>query len=289
MSGEKRVIINADDFGLSSAVNEAVFAAAESGALSSATIMANMPGFDEAVRGSRGNPRLGIGVHLNILRGRPVCDTSRVPSLTGRDGRFLESALSLAWRAFSGRLDAGEMEEEFAAQIERVIRCGISPTHVDSEKHTHLAFPTIGRAACRAAKRFGIKSIRVAREPAGLIEASQSPSLSQRLKAAFISRQSRKFARTASLQGLRFTDAFFGIALTGRMNADVMCSLFRALPSGTTEVMTHPAANADATGAAGQRSWLDRQRVAEYRALLDPAVRDALHESGASLITYREI
>ncbi len=289
MKSHRRVIINADDFGLSSAVNEAVFAAAERGILSSATIMANMPGFDEAARCSSKNPRLGVGVHLNILRGRPLLEPSRVPSLVSNDGRFLNGVLALSARAAAGMLDAGEVEAEFAAQIERVIEAGITPTHLDSEKHLHLAFPFIGRAACRAAERFGIPCIRVAREPQGLMRMGGGPSLPQRIKSIVISRLSRRFAKTASAHGLRFTDSFFGIAFTGRMTADLMRRLFAVLPHGTTEVMTHPAAKAGAADIAGQRSWLDRQRVAEYCALLDTAARDALAAEGVSLITYREI
>ena len=67
MSTPAKIIINADDFGLNSAVNEAVLASAESGILSSATVMANMPGFFEATRGALSYPRLGVGVHLNLI------------------------------------------------------------------------------------------------------------------------------------------------------------------------------------------------------------------------------
>ncbi|MFH1830360.1 MAG: ChbG/HpnK family deacetylase [Pseudomonadota bacterium] len=289
MNSSSHIIINADDFGLSSAVNEAVFAASEHGILSSATIMANMPGFDEAAKGARGNGRLGVGVHLNLLRGSPISEPSLIHTLVRSNGKFLGNARSLALRILFGRLDPLHVETELCAQVEKVISCGIKPTHLDSEKHMHLASPMIGKTACRVAKRFGIRCIRVARELEHVIKSDDGPKLTQRLKSLFISSQSRRFAKIAAGFGLKFTDSFFGISFTGRMTQDVYHKLFSALPCKTLEIMTHPAASAGAANIAGEKSWLDCRRVHEYRALLDASLKDALIENEISLITYDEL
>jgi predicted glycoside hydrolase/deacetylase ChbG (UPF0249 family) len=285
----KRVIINADDFGLSTAVNEAVLHAAEDGLISSATIMANMPGFEEAVRGALAHPHLGVGVHLNLLRGKALSDPAAIPSLVDQDGNLPGSAGALARKILMGKLLSSEIEAEICAQIRRVLDCGIVPTHLDSEKHMHLAFPLVGAAACRAASAFGIPSIRVAREMTVRPACTKAPGVTQRLKSAFIRRQSHVFVKTASDHGLRFTDAFFGIAYTGLMTAPVYMSIFSQLPEGTVEIMTHPAKSAGAAALAGERSWLDRQRVAEYRALLDREAIGALAANRIALITYADL
>ena len=74
------VIINADDFGYSQGINLGIIEAHKNGILSSTTMMANMPGFEHGVELAKNNPKLGIGVHLNLTCGKPLLDN--VPSLT---------------------------------------------------------------------------------------------------------------------------------------------------------------------------------------------------------------
>ena len=94
----KKVIINADDFGLVQGVNEGIVKAHQEGILTSATLMANMPGFDQAVEIARANPELGVGVHLNILRGQPISPAQKVESLLSREHRFIPSVATLLRR-----------------------------------------------------------------------------------------------------------------------------------------------------------------------------------------------
>ena len=284
-----RIIINADDFGQSTAVNDAVLEACERGILTSATIMANMPAFEEAARSASSMRRLGVGVHLNILRGVPLSEPGRVSSLVDRRGRFLDSAGAFLARALVGRIDYDEVEAEFEAQVSRAVDFGISPTHIDSEKHLHVVFHRIGEAACRVAKRFGIKALRVVREPMSLLRVMPRASLSQTLKLMILNRQGSQLARVASREGLVFPDRSFGVALAGRMTAEVYSRLFRVVTPGTIEVMCHPAVSENASGGARSPGWLDRMRVEEYRALLDPAVKGAADSCGATLINYGDL
>lgn len=284
MSGV-RCIVNADDFGLSAAVNEAVLEACERGILTSATIMANMPGFAEAVRGAKTVPKLGIGVHLNFLRGRPLSDPARIPTLVGRDGRFLDGAVF--WRrSLFRRVDEGEAEEECVAQIRRVIDAGILPTHVDSEKHLHVLVPDIGAAVCRAAARFGIRAVRMIREPLRPLPRAPWPGVAGILKTAILNGRATRLVRMSQASGLRFADRFFGAALAGRMSAEVYRALFRRLPPGSVEIMCHPARSEDASAGVRSPSWLDRHRPGEYRALVDPSVVEAAASNDIELVTY---
>ena len=284
-----RIIINADDFGLSSPVNDAVLDACERGILTSATIMANMPGFDEAVRGAKSLPKLGVGVHLNILRGSPLTDPARVPALVDRKGRFLDSPSGLWMLNIAGYLDIEQVELELAAQVSRAIDAGLNITHLDSEKHMHVMLPEVGAAACRVAARFGIRAIRVIRESTRQLPGVQRPPIAQLMKLRILNRQAEKLSAFASESGLKIADRFYGVAQTGGMIPDLYAKLFGELAPGSMEIMCHPAISDNASAGVRAPSWLDPLRVGEYRALLDPAVREALVASGAELINYGEL
>src|SRR5262249_35921917 len=141
----KRLIVNADDFGLTAGVNRAIIEGHERGLISSATLMVNMPAFEDAARLAREVPSLGVGLHFNITQGRPVAGASRVPSLVDGRGEFWGTSGALLARAATGRLNPGEAALELRAQIERALGAGLRLTHVDSHKHSH-ALPQICEA-----------------------------------------------------------------------------------------------------------------------------------------------
>jgi len=128
------VIINADDFGYSHGINEGIIKAHEDGILSSTTMLANMPGFDDAVKLAKGHPSLGIGVHLALTCGSPVLDN--VSTLTVnkefRNIAFYENDFSI---------DVGELYHEWDAQIQKILDAGIKPTHLDSHHHVNRIDP----------------------------------------------------------------------------------------------------------------------------------------------------
>jgi predicted glycoside hydrolase/deacetylase ChbG (UPF0249 family) len=149
------VVINCDDLGLHPAVRRAVRELGREGAISSATVLANGPDFEESARVKE----VGIGVHLNLLRGRPICPPERIPSLVGEDGLLLRDYGRLFRRYAAGRISVEEVRRECNAQVERVMDAGIRPTHLDSEKHIH-AWPLIGAVAADVARRYRIRWMR---------------------------------------------------------------------------------------------------------------------------------
>lgn len=151
--------MNADDLGLHVAVRRAVEALAEAGVLGSASVLANGPDVEQAVR-VRG---VSLGAHLNILRGRPVSPLGDVRSLVGRDGRFAGSFARLYLMQLARRLDLDEVELEWTRQVERLRALGARLTHIDGEKHTH-ALPRLRPIAERVAAKFRIPFVRVPRE-----------------------------------------------------------------------------------------------------------------------------
>jgi predicted glycoside hydrolase/deacetylase ChbG (UPF0249 family) len=155
----RNIIVNADDFGLSRQVNEAILQAFKKGLISSATIMANMPAFEEAAQLARQNHlQRRIGLHLNFTSGKPLtADIAECPRFCDAGGCWLPRRRVL-------RLSDKEqfmLEAEIEAQIVACEREGITPRHLDSHHHMHCEFG-IAPAVIHMAKRHDIRSIRLA-------------------------------------------------------------------------------------------------------------------------------
>jgi len=154
-----RLILHSDDFGLHSEVNRGILEAARRGALTSASVMTNGAAAEEAFEEARRLPELGVGVHLNIVRGRPLCDPESVPSLVDGSGRFFNSVATLLHKSLLGRLSLDEVHREYRQQVLRALEHGITPTHFDGEKHTHLLLPEAVSALRRLSAEFGINKV----------------------------------------------------------------------------------------------------------------------------------
>ena len=127
----KQVIINADDFGYSLAVNRGVIKAFKDGMVSSTTLMANMPGCQEAIQLAKENPTLGVGCHLNITAGKPL---TTAKTLVDENGEFYHLP---GYEAHRETMDPEEIYQEWCAQVDYLLEQGIKLTHLDSHHHTH--------------------------------------------------------------------------------------------------------------------------------------------------------
>jgi hopanoid biosynthesis associated protein HpnK len=281
----KKAIINADDFGLCPAVNEGIILAHRQGILTSATLMANTSGFEQAVALARENPALGVGLHLNIVRGRPVSPPETIPTLLGPDGRFPSEAGRIIRRVATRRIKPAEIERDLRAQIEKVLAAGRPLTHFDSEKHMH-ALPPVFKVALKLGAEYGIRKIRFIREY------SLSRRISRSAKAAFLSLCCRSMKRRVLAAGFVITDAFYGICNSGRMNAAVLRRLVRRLGEGTTEIMVHPGfrpADPAVVEAEVGRYYINDFRELELQALLDPGLPAIARASEVEWIGFNGI
>src|SRR5437763_15681833 len=120
----KRLIVNADDFGFTRGVNAGILRASESGILTSTTLMANGDAFGEAVAMARANPRLGGGIHLVAVGGRPLAPVSGIEALADRDGWLPRTLTGLIERLIRRRLGVEHVEHRGAAQAEPARRAG---------------------------------------------------------------------------------------------------------------------------------------------------------------------
>ncbi|HTR46708.1 MAG TPA: hopanoid biosynthesis-associated protein HpnK [Verrucomicrobiae bacterium] len=286
----KEVILNADDFGLTRGINEGIIRAHREGILTSATLMATGPAFDDAVARAKSDPGLGIGCHLVLTGGIAVSPPEKIPSLASRDGRLPPSLGVLVTKVTSGQVRDEDIETELRAQIEKIRRAGIEPTHVDTHKHTHV-HPRVMGVLARVLRDFGIKRVRNPVENLGDSWATTRGDGAGRFKDLAASSAVRsvafRFRAISKRYGLRSPEHFLGLAATGRLGAEALCRLLDTVPKGSTEIMLHPGICDADLARTGSR--LQQQRQLELEALLAPEARRAVADRGIRLITYREL
>jgi chitin disaccharide deacetylase len=285
----RRLIINADDFGLTRGVNRAIIEARINGVVTSATLMANAIAFDDAIQLAKSSPSLSVGCHVVLVDGSAVCRSSQVSTLTeGRHSGQFESSLStFAIRAIRGRINPAHVETEAAAQIDKLQAAGIQLSHVDTHKHTHI-FPQILLPLLRAARARGIRAIR---NPFGRIAFSAvatRPKLWKRYgELMLLNSLATKFRRAVEAEGMVTPDGSLGVAATGVLDERLFRLIIENLPDGTWEFVAHPGYNDSDLD--GVRTRLRASRETELRLLTSPAVHDYLERSGIELISYRNL
>jgi hopanoid biosynthesis associated protein HpnK len=275
----KRVIITADDFGLSEAVNAAVEEAHRRGVLTSASLMVNAPASADAVRRARALPDLAVGLHLVLVDGPAVLPHAAIPGLVDEAGRFGADQARRGVAYFFCPLLRRQLAAEIAAQFSAFAATGLALDHADAHKHMHL-HPTVARLMIDIGRPFGLRALRVPAEPpAVLARCGARPGLAARA----LYHWSAGLRRRARRAGMRVNDYAFGIHWSGHMTGARLIALARHLPEGVSEIYTHPATRAEPALAA---LMPDYEHGAEYAGLCDPALRDALRAAGAIRTTY---
>ena len=287
----KQLIVNADDFGLTEAVNAGIVEAHFRGIVTSTTIMANGPAFDGAWI-ARLAPRLGFGVHLNLTSGEPVSRPRQIPTLVDRNGRLHLSPTRLLWALPARQVNLAEVESEFRAQIGRVFRAGIRPSHLDGHKHVHV-LPGVSQIVIRLAQEFSIPSVRcpmeIAPDPRMLDRGRNSRTgvIKQYLVGRAVSAFASRFAGELARAGLLFPQHFYGLTQTGFLNARSVLDILRRLPEGVSELMCHPGYVDGKLVASGTR--LLAQREVEIQALTARVIKKTVVDRGLQLISYDQL
>jgi len=282
-------VVNADDFGFTSGVNRAIVRAHTHGIVTSATLMANGAAFCEVRKLAEQCPKLSIGCHVVLIDGEPILPPASIPSLT-QSGRFCSDLKTFAARALSGRLDATEIAAEATAQIRKVQAAGLSVSHLDTHKHTHI-FPRVLRPLLQAAAQCGVRAIRNPfgpRLPLRLSELLNRPNLwtrwaEMRVLGAFAG----NFRRTVHQEGLVTPDGTLGIEVTGTLNEALFASIATSVPEGTWEFVCHPGYNDSDLQSAKTR--LRKSREVELDVLTSPGAQEVLARQGIELVSYRDL
>jgi predicted glycoside hydrolase/deacetylase ChbG (UPF0249 family) len=284
-----RLILNADDFGLTLGINRAIAELHAARALNSATLMASGAAFQDAVRIAHAHPTLGVGCHIVLTDGTPISPPRTIPTLLGPDRKTFRPKLTHFVRdLLLGRIAESDIAREAVAQIEHLQHHGITVTHLDTHKHTHI-FPSVARPLLEAAERTGILAIRNPFEPPWSAALGPSP-LPRRLQLRILHQLHPRFLGLPQIRNGRIftTNGTLGIATTGSLNATTLSALIRTVPEGTWELVCHPGySDSDLDAIATRlRSTRDIEREALAAAL--PIPKDLPNPLRLELINYKE-
>ena len=275
---QRRVILTADDFGLSEGVNEAVERAHRQGLLSTASLMVAGPAAADAVRRARTMPDLRVGLHLVVVEGASV-RPSAVKGLVDAAGDFSSDQVGAAIDYFFWPKQRKQLRSEIRSQFSAFAKTGLRLDHANAHKHMHL-HPTVGRMLVQVGAGFGLKAVRVPQEPAAVLaRAGTRVGLGARLLAMW----SAKLRAQVQRAGMVANDHVFGIAWSGHMTAERLVRLAPHLPPGLSEIYFHPAASRDGRLRELMPAY---EHEAELAALLSPEVRAALDAAGVERTTY---
>lgn len=278
----RRLIVNADDFGLTSGVNRAILELHAAGVVTSTSLMACAGATDEAIALALETPTLGVGCHVVLVDGEPVLPPDQIPGLVdARTGRFPASLATFLLRLFTGRIGAEEIKAEAAAQIASLESRGVRLTHVDTHKHAHI-FSAVLRPVLRAARAAGIRAVRHPFEPEWAMRAAIGAPLARVVEIAALSPLAPRSRKILAQEGFFTGDGTIAMAGTGSLDASTLSSLLRRLPAGTWELVTHPGYNDEDLKRVRTRlrASRDRERVALT------AIGDI---PGIELISYADI
>lgn len=291
----RRLIVNADDFGLTAGVNRAILEAHTDGVVSSATLMANGSAFENAVALAVPARKLSVGCHVVLVDGMPVAEPASVATLLAGNhapstaSRFYSKISGFAARAILRRFDRDQLVSEIVAQIRKIQAAGIQVTHLDTHKHTHI-FPTILSSLVRAARTCGIPAIRNPVVPVAALRARQMatrPGLWKRYgQVRVLHSFAPLFRQKMNRAGLATPDGVIGVVETGSFDRSLLRRMLSNLPSGTYELVTHPGYNDADLGEIATR--LRASREVERRLLVSEELRAFLREEGIEVIGYRE-
>ena len=286
LAAVKRLIINADDFGLTPGVNRAIVELQQAGALSSTTLMATAGYFSAAVHLAFAQPALAVGCHIVLVDGSPCLHAGEVPSLLGPRGLFRPTVGSFLRDLLRGRIREQEIEAEAIAQIDRIQSSGLTVSHIDSHKHLHT-FPGVLAPLLRAARQCGVVCVRNPFEPWWSLRATRGASAWRRTQVRVMRTQRRAFARLITEHGMMTADGSIGVLATGSLDDSVLRSLLQAMPGGTWELVCHPGYNDQALEQANTR--LLGSRETERCALLDVIPEALRQEAGLTLTDFHQL
>ena len=276
-----RLIVNADDFGLSEEINEGILQAHTKGIVTSTSLMPTGAAFCHAVNLASMTPSLDVGIHLTLVEETPLSPPQSIPSLVNDHGRFHPHAGDFLKRYLRGKISRREVRNELESQVRKVKDSGLQISHLDSHQHLH-ALPGIWDIVQSLAAQFDIAAVRYPRESVSsymLSDYDRWPRLAQLCALNF-------FCALVNRRGPTSPDHFVGFFYGGHLSREHLENVIRHLPGGgVCEMMCHPGL---AVSAEGYSHWQYRWQD-ELDALTDPRVKALLLENAIDLISYQDL
>ncbi len=275
----RRVRINADDFGFSTGVNQAIVAAHQRGVLTSASLMVTGDAVNQAIELAKANPALAVGLHLVLGLGRSVLSPAQIPNLVDAEGRFPDdpgrAGLSYQFNAKARR----ELPFEIRAQLERFRQTGLKLSHVDGHLHLH-AHPVVLKHLVDLAEEFEIPEIRLPSEELSIaLKIDRSDWITKTVGSVVFTGLRRYGEQRLKKHRIQFADRVYGFLQTGRVTESYLLELIPKITANVVEIYSHPA-----IAVPGEPSNAPLNLgLAELEALLSDRVRAALDQHGFEL------
>lgn len=270
----RRLVVNADDFGRSQSINQAVIRAHREGILTTASLMVNEPALEEAVALAKENSRLGVGLHLALSHGRSALAPGQIPGLVNGDGRFSNRPVATGFRYFAQRHLRKQLRREIQAQFEKFRATGLPLDHVNGHLHFHL-HPAVFRILMGEAGNFGIRHMRLTRDPFWLnARLARGRWIDRGLHAFIYLCLSGNARGRLQRRAIRHTQHVFGLLQNQRVDEAYIGKLLPLLPPGDSELYSHPS--------------LDEFRN-EFDALVSDRVKSAVQQHDIKLIRYQDL
>jgi hopanoid biosynthesis associated protein HpnK len=286
MTMARRLIISADDFGLSPGVNAGIMRAHRDGVLTDASLMVNGAACAEAVELARATPTLSVGLHLVLVQGHATTPPEAIPKLVDADGMFRTNPVAVGFRYFFTPGIHRQLEREICAQLEKYVQTGLPLSHVDGHLNIH-AHPTVLNILLRVAARYGIRALRLPREPLDISLRLDSRERVRKIAESVAFRRLVAYAAPRlAARGIRSPDQMFGLHQSGHVTEPYLLGVIDALAPGVTEIYSH-ASLMDAEA----RRWRPASYECENElaALTSPTVRAALSARQIELTSYRAL
>ena len=282
----KKLIINADDFALHPAINEAIINAHIQGVLTSTSILATGDYFQAAVSLASYYPKLSIGAHLCLVGGlKPITNPQLIPSLLDpKTKRFYDNYLIFTKKFFLKQIKLSEIELELSNQINFMRAHGLILTHIDSHQHLHV-LPGINDVVVKIAQKNQITKIRLPHENfffTGNYPYTFARFLGRTILSIFAKLSKKKFEAAQ----LTLPNSFFGMLAGGNLQEKYFLNILENITTETNEIMIHPGNNnKDLTRKfAWQYNW-----ELELQTLLSSQVKEKLKEKNIALISFKDL
>lgn len=280
----RRLIVTADDFGLAIPVNEAVERAHLHGILSTASLMVAAPETADAVERARHLPKLRVGLHVVLVNGRPALAAERVPDLVDSQGRFAANLFAAGVRYFFKPGVRRQLEDEIREQFRLFSQTGLQLDHANAQNHMHV-HPTVLSLMMKVGREFGLRAIRIPNEPFGPAWRATGTHFGSRCaQSIFLSPWLALMKSRVRANGFAANDYVFGMIDSGHMDAQQLRGFIAQLPSGVSEIYSHPA-----TAGWAQADPPDADYAGEFAALIDRSVIADLQTSNITPASFSDL
>ncbi|BAY10663.1 hopanoid biosynthesis-associated protein HpnK [Calothrix sp. NIES-2098] len=278
-------IINGDDFGFSTGVNQAIIQACEQGVLTSTSLMVTGDAAEEAIAWAQTHSNLAVGLHLVLVCGRSVLPPAQIPHLVDAKGNFSDSPLVAGLRYQFHPAAREELRQEIRAQLEKFRDSGLPLSHVDGHLHLHT-HPVVLRVLIELAQEFGIRVIRLPSEELQMTLKLDRRNLITKLVWSGVFGRLRRYGEILlKSHGIKYAERVYGLLQTGSMTEEYLLGLIPQIQADLVEIYSHPAvinAGEPLNGPSGSGA-------AELSALLSNKVRQLMIQSGFELTNYNKV